>query len=1840
MSNVTTVPILRDFQGPWAALRLEIIGPGGSASPLSLPDIYPFQSVTELKRRLWLHHNGDPRWAPENVFLGVRDIADPTRIRPLEFYWTAADTTTLPDPILPEHRVPSPLLVDDAGNRKPVQPVMVGGLLLEVATAATEIITAINLASLTQGLEPEQLTPPLFSGFYQLYFPWLTAPGQVLDAASITPNADQKKAYATTVPYLEDRTGRIDIVQRALTRAVGGDRMTMSTMVKLRWFLPAPASRPESLEKTFYGLKATPRIPFLRYFPAAGTGAPLLKLALHPDGSPVLSNPKVLAAYLNRPAPNIRNAVIVGRIPLPSTARVEEGAAFTLHMFEDGTSDITFEVPQRGATYLASVAAEAQRLMRELIPILGYPVTTTELQLRDMLATYKWSHPNPQTAAPITAARIRARVAALTPFLEAAPLLAEEKAMAAFTWKAVSNYETESAQFAYITQMVLRAEKEGPPGGGDPAAAHAAYVEDIATRFGVTEEIAIAMMERWMERRGEAVAPAPGKPAAVKAVPIHAVGTRIAISGAHPEYTIELHGVSSYTELQRIVSVVGILLGAKETELSLTPAPTTMTVLSEAVASQDKATVVAATTGGGSAAPVEEAVEEDGFDFQDILGNIGFDIMGNVDAEAEAEENTGAVERKEPETDDERKEDDSAAVGPDINAAVATVEEECRGNPWTKSDPALTVNPDWYISRLQGLDKVMFGYPASKTKRIGAYSKTCQRRDGRQPNIMTLAEYSRIRRCYDDRVRFVDLPPRKPEDLPNDPAYKPGKKYPDSYYLTDPDTKRPMWTVYNYENKTTPGNYVFLMCAPLWCERDNLPLLPAEYAGTQGRGFIKPPNTCPFCGGKEFANIATPQPGESVIVRNVKGDTKKLHAFVGTITRKKHPYGGYPLPCCDTTPRMLKMYMTAAATGTLVLGQDLAAGEEAGSVFGDGEEADEESVVEPDQLETASVVTGTTLTGTISGVTGPIDYRHLMDTIKSQYILGIDKVLSAGKFGLLTPALDAFFGQNGASFLESMGIRTTFKKNATVFFRLGVDYRPRTLGLNLFAGLAPFLGHDSAEETQAAFLSLHAARAFESANYGTLLQEFATRPTLPVTDVALNAFATEYGYPLDTARAHVTRVFRAWNSWLAYISDVFEPKQLRHIEHMLAQPGVVTPRGLLLVVLEQGTDGKIHVACPSFGIPPASQFGAVPVAFIHHDKRTHRWDPILLYNDTASATTASRVSFLFGERRPELEALPPDFREQVSQWITTWRSSSLGCGRGVPPPHVWTPAKNTAGLPRLRDFMVGPLGGYVTKLVRDRSNRLVGVMRPYFVPCLDDGTLATETPRIYEVEPTLTTPLAEMLVHYTELATRFPSLRPTNLVVRIQETTTVIGFRVAIGTLIATPPEPFNADALPPLPVQQMDRFPWELDALILRAPDAPPVPAVVLEESVASVEEQMAEAYQHLRLSFSKWLSRSPGGNRLKIEINEQFLKRTTLPLYERQKRLDLMLEPFIRKMVVATIAEEGAATAAVRSPLRKSLPLLRQDCITLSESRCKAADACRWSGGRCYIHAPTTAEATDPARIFTARLTDELLRYAGHRREIFNEEVPEIRTPKGIVRVGNELYMTTRPKEGAESVIERLGFTGEREASFPEEILRLSGLEEEADALATTATTDVIVRSQPLIRDYADDKLPASWTTMGFVIPSPDPRLPDPRAAAFYAVTGKGRREWEGPIQARRDPPDSTTPLNWGPRDMLALTKIYPIQLAFISAGRIQRLIRNPAKPHLATAIFWGPKQLLLSRGASWFFVPKDLPPDLNTALQLAEPLTIEEIKQGPIAITGGGSAVGEAGPAGASAPRMSVT
>jgi len=240
------------------------------------------------------------------------------------------------------------------------------------------------------------------------------------------------------------------------------------------------------------------------------------------------------------------------------------------------------------------------------------------------------------------------------------------------------------------------------------------------------------------------------------------------------------------------------------------------------------------------------------------------------------------------------------------------------------------------------------------------------------------------------------------------------------------------------------------------------------------------------------------------------------------------------------------------------------------------------------------------------------------------------------------------------------------------------------------------------------------------------------------------------------------------------------------------------------------------------------------------------------------------------------------------------------------------------------------------------------------------------------------------------------------------------------------------------------------------------------------------------------------------------------------------------------------------------------------------------------------------DPAVVFTSRLSDELLRFARLRREVLEGSVPTIRAPKGAARVGNELYVATKPKEATEDIMGRLGFE-QVVSAFPEELLRFEGMDDDVVELVDETV------------------LPPDWAFKGFATPRVADDMEDPRGLMFAGVTGRSLEDWASVLNTKRG---SVKPFNWSSTDIQLLATILMSNFLFVRApNKIEAWYAPESKGFAAKmspnfSIFWGARQLLLSKGKVYRFKLEELPASLREALDGASPST-GLLEQGPVAL-----------------------
>jgi hypothetical protein len=200
----------------------------------------------------------------------------------------------------------------------------------------------------------------------------------------------------------------------------------------------------------------------------------------------------------------------------------------------------------------------------------------------------------------------------------------------------------------------------------------------------------------------------------------------------------------------------------------------------------------------------------------------------------------------------------------------------------------------------------------------------------------------------------------------------------------------------------------------------------------------------------------------------------------------------------------------------------------------------------------------------------------------------------------------------------------------------------------------------------------------------------------------------------------------------------------------------------------------------------------------------------------------------------------------------------------------------------------------------------------------------------------------------------------------------------------------------------------------------------------------------------------------------------------------------------------------------------------------------------------------------------------------------------------------------------MERLGFTGRVAMSFPEEMLRFEGAEEE-DEVAAPVMVEEDERFQ--------EELPDSWRKKGLAIPHPPPGIENVSQLAFAEGTGRPIDKWEEFVKDRRKKlgleGDPDRPLQWSQQDFYVLAALTLSNILFVRRGAsgliIDRWIQPPSSRWASVAraeqtiyiMLWGPRKMLASRGKIYRFNAKDLPADLLEALDRASPMSEEDAR-----------------------------
>jgi hypothetical protein len=294
------------------------------------------------------------------------------------------------------------------------------------------------------------------------------------------------------------------------------------------------------------------------------------------------------------------------------------------------------------------------------------------------------------------------------------------------------------------------------------------------------------------------------------------------------------------------------------------------------------------------------------------------------------------------------------------------------------------------------------------------------------------------------------------------------------------------------------------------------------------------------------------------------------------------------------------------------------------------------------------------------------------------------------------------------------------------------------------------------------------------------------------------------------------------------------------------------------------------------------------------------------------------------------------------------------------------------------------------------------------VPVKDDGILRPEIETFLNwdgFEPAPADKIVEFYKKYKQPLGMFPGYRPKALV-KPTSTGKVAAIQLSSGIFIPAAPQTSDED----LKLEEMTplELEWSINKSIMFS--------LGLEKRVETLkkietDKQLEEIFEHFRLSFSNWFvgDEDGAGPGLRKEVNNIINPATRvfgyqLPVYEKRKRLEILLGPLLMKWVLAT--EKGPNIFG---------NLLRVDCREMKLDQCSGA--CIWKenkkgSGSCKIHAPQIKtddekkEDIDVPLLFLYKLIEELIRFPPRRDQLLqqdNRHVSKLVAIKTALRLGN---------------------------------------------------------------------------------------------------------------------------------------------------------------------------------------------------------------------------------------------
>lgn len=1681
-----------------------IIYKDGAEEELEFENIYPFYTVSDLSTMIYATKESKEEFHPQNQCLLIKTVTG--KFINLKYLFNKTNAIEFVSPLeLAASGKANPKFVDLEGNPQIQDITSRDQMLLETVLfkkiSSDSDIYTIHLFLYSDILRSYPGLRPInrvdWEGIFKVYFP---EADKAHEDGSLS---DAQQAYAPVrLQRFIERQRIIERLDQALIEGMPlrrpgessrGDSINFSNVRNLRFTWDKPkfvvGYQPFRLESVFYDMPVSTVVPYIRYYPTANSSTPISKVHVEgPLNIPTMEDAQILQKWSQeRPLLPEEEFLMVKILIRPGSGSVNPLYA-SLFIFQDGQAmfaiqpnsdtkslskeaDLYNLVPILN-TVMKSVPGLQPKLGKALPPLPIYSPSTVKLTDAYVVLSL-WL--DKEDTEQITQRSLYKVLPFFRPFFQVTSSpIKEQNPIAFLRYKGVNNFQTPSRDFQFLIRVLDLQKMQGQT-------SLPALVKFYKEEFDVSDEVANRRVSTFLNDREKYDLT---NPETLDYTQSENPGIDVAIFGKHPFYTFHIYRVDSKINLERIKTLLSLLLSVSpslfsehsaqvlaEEDLEISAAAEQVEVVEDEIAAsvegEAKSLIAAAVN---SPAEQEVAMIDDG------LGDFGG--FGDEESEEPSQDLKTLAEADSPEekpipkplpvtkakaTETKEKEEDEDDDITDISQI--------------KQQPSRI----YFRKRLQFYDRKLFSY--SKTHpSLKKYPSMCAANALKQPTVMTEGEFERMKDTYSTdieagRVVFKEYPVKKGDAQKGLGGAGAGGK--------NPTGKAEIITSLRYGSNLLPGQANIFICSEYWCRNDDMVILKDDFENktVDRKGKPKPKNTCPFCRGGLVQNRDMIVEGESVIQRLGKGKEAgdKKHLFINFLKKTPHPQGLY-LPCCFISDHLIDdknpAYESLTKKAQSVTGLSGMTEEPVVPALAEAVEAAKQEVpflAKPKQEEIKLIT---------------VNYKSTLTDIFSEsmtdrpYIVGAEKLpleltKKGPQIGIVPKGVDTYFTQDSLGTATKPGLvvqdhtvwklmidNTTKKPNATGFFRMAAENNKRNQPEAFLAAIAPYFGENSAAAIKRRILELVQPNIFLSLNYGNFLFDFYNPMTPDPKQIGIiREFAQKrllIDFLLGTPKELVIRAWKGFMSFTAFMGDTTKVKEYRQFASMLSLPKLFqwedfsdTQRsnGILFIVLEVAQDNSVEVRCPPYGVTQAQtdpETGC-DIAFILHYS-SGIWEPLF---HIRSDEDVSEITTVF--TRDTYASWPSIVKQRVKEFENLCHSSGLGM-------YTDSPSVNSTSLMPLSVAM--KIEQEVYGIMRDIYNHVSFVIYKdsgaveslVLVPVVDDGTVYSSTRIVVEWKSLFKKLATQDVVKAFYEAHIQPALTSEvqklsyqpGVLYRLDKTDDlreyINALQLQIGIHVPVKSSTDDAEDM-----AEGSEISWSIDRKIAFG-------SVTADASLTVDHKEFEEIYQHLRFSFANWFSLAPPT--FKSEINKIIFKdggpNIDLPLYEKRQRLSIKLKKEI----------EGWLDSSASRPNRQP-SLKRIDCrVVVEEGGCK--DRCVWKGdsaaggNKCFLHTPQTfdlgVKQVSAIDLLINRLIEELIRFPIKRDQLLNQRVSQYVKLNEAFRSGNQYIV---PEDlPAWSELLRMEWAKKSESKYIEEYTAIEPQPFVAeDAVSSFQTKDIPV-------------------------------------------------------------------------------------------------------------------------------------------------------------------------------------